>query len=455
MSRGRSVPDGANSLTRRSIAGFAVGDFGFNLFWTSTSLYLLYFYTDVLGLSPEAGGFIIFVCLIWDGITDPLMGALASRNRSRWGRYRPFVLFAAPVTGLSFWAMFSAPPFGLGVFAWALATHLVFRTAYTVQSIPYSSLMAVMTNDSTQRGRLASARMVAATTGGLLVAFFTLKLADGLGGGSAQTGFGRTAALYALAATLIFAACFAATRERVAVSEERVRASAGDLLQLLRRNTPFLLLFAATILSGVGGTFFSKTLVYWIKYGLGAEAAIGGVLAGSIAITAVSVPVWQAITRRTSKRAVWIAGSALTVAGQLAFFAVPPTGVGHLFAYIVLIGLGAGAFYLSFWSMLPDTVEFGLFRSGVRAESLQFGLISLAQKIALGGAVGALGLALGAIGYRADATQTPGTLDAMLALQTLAPALLTVLSALTIWFYPLDARLHGRLVRVLERRVPA
>lgn len=188
---------------------------------------------------------------------------------------------------------------------------------------------------------------------------------------------------------------------------------------------------------------------------MGAEDAIGGVLAGSIAITAVTVPLWQMVTRRTSKRVVWLAGSTLTVAGQLAFFAMPPTTVAHLFAYIALVGAGAGAFYLTFWSMLPDTVEFGLFKSGVRAESLQFGLISLAMKIALGVAIGALGVALGAIGYRADTVQSASTLSAMLALQTVAPALLVATSAAIIWFYPLDARLHGRLVRVLGRRVPA
>ena len=439
-------------LTRREVIGFGLGDFGFNLFWSTTSLYLLFFYTDVLGIAASTAGLIILICLVWDGVTDPVMGAFASRTRSRWGRYRPYVLLGAPFTAVSFWLMFTKPPFGSEwTVAWALGTHLLFRTAYTVQSIPYSSLSAVMTTDSTERGRLAAARMMSATTSGLLVAFFTLVLAGRLADDRA-TGFALLAALYAAVSLVLFAITFMTTREHVESSREGDLPSFEDMVRLVTGNPAFLLLFAATIVSSIGGTLFSKTLVYYVIYDLGEPEAVGALLAALIGTITVFVPVWQAVTRRTSKRFVWLSGCAISAAVYSIWFVMPPVSVSATLAFMVMAGVGSAAFYLTFWSMLPDTIEYGLFRTGVRAESLQFGLISFSQKVALGLGVGLLGILLDLIGYKANAAQSAATLDDMRMILTLLPGVLTIVSAALMWFYPLDRHLHGRLARAVAWR---
>jgi GPH family glycoside/pentoside/hexuronide:cation symporter len=442
---------GARPLKRREVVGYGLGDFGFNLFWTTTSLYLLYFYTDVLGLEPTTAGLIILICLVWDGVTDPVMGALASRARTRWGRYRPFVLFGAPFTALSFWLMFTRPPLeGDWVAAWALGTHLLFRTAYTVQSIPYSSLTAVMTTDTNERGRLAAARMVCATLSGLLVAFFTLALAGRLSDDRA-TGFAMLAGIYALLSLALFAITFASAREHVAPRNE-ARPSLADLVRLLRGNTAFLLLFAATMVSSIGGTLFSKSLVYYVIYALGSPDAVGLLLATLIGTVTLAVPLWQIVTRRTSKRFVWMCGSAWSAAVWSLWFLLPPTGTGAALGYMVASGIGSAAFYLTFWSMLPDTIEYGLFKTRVRAESFQFGIISLSQKVALGVGVGMLGILLDAIGYRANQAQSATTLSGLTLILTVVPAALAALSGLIMYFYPINERLHRRLTRAVQWR---
>jgi GPH family glycoside/pentoside/hexuronide:cation symporter len=442
---------GDRRLTRREVVGYGLGDFGFNLFWTTTSLYLLFFYTDVLGLDPTTAGLIILICLVWDGVTDPMMGALASRTRTRWGRYRPFVLLGAPFTAVSFWLMFTRPPFeGEWVAAWALGTHLLFRTAYTVQSIPYSSLTAVMTTNSTERGRLAAARMVCATLSGLLVAFFTLALAARLAEDRAS-GFALLAGIYAVVSLTLFAITFASAREHVAPRNE-ARPTIGDLARLLRGNTAFLLLFAATMVSSIGGTLFSKSLVYYVIYKLGSPDAVGLLLATLIGTVTLFVPLWQLVTRRTSKRFVWLCGSGWSAFVWSLWFLLPPTSTGTALAYMVASGIGSAAFYLTFWSMLPDTIEYGLFKTRVRAESLQFGLISLSQKVALGIGVGLLGIMLDAIGYRANQPQSAETLGGLTLILTLVPAVLAATSGLIMYFYPIDQRLHRRLSRAVEWR---
>lgn len=439
-------------LSRREVIGFGVGDFGFNLFWSTTSLYLLFFYTDVLGIGASTAGVIILVCLVWDALTDPVMGVVASRTRSRWGRFRPYVLLGAPLTAVSFWLMFTRPSFGSEwVIAWALGTHLLFRTAYTIQSIPYSSLSAVMTTDSDERGRLAAARMMAATISGLLVAFFTLLLADRLAEDRAA-GFAAVAACYALLSLVLFAVTFFTVREHVAQPPPGPAPGPADLWRLIGGNPAFLLLFAATIVSSVGGTLFSKTLVYYVIYALGKPDAVGLLLATLIGTITLAVPVWQLVTRVTSKRVVWLCGCLISATVQVTWFLAPPETVSVTLVFLVLTGIGSAAFYLTFWSMLPDTVEYGAFRTGIRAEALQFGLISLSQKLALGLGVGLLGILLDLIGYRANVAQGASTLQGLLIILTLAPAASSLVSATLMWFYPLDRQLHSRINKALAFR---
>ena len=161
--------------------GYGVGDMGFNLFFTTASLFLLLYYTDVAGLPPAAAGWIMAAALVWDAVTDPAMGYLASRTRSRWGRYRPWILFGAVPLAASWALMFLPTGFtGLALTLWALAAQVLFRTCYTIVSMPYVSLSAAMTTDSRERGVLAAIRMLSATAAGLGIALATLPLVASL-----------------------------------------------------------------------------------------------------------------------------------------------------------------------------------------------------------------------------------------------------------------------------------
>lgn len=194
------------------IVGYGIGDFGFNLFYTGLNLYLLFYYTDVLGIDPATAGLIFMLPVIWDAVTDPIMGAIASRTRTRWGSYRPYILFGGPVMALSFVAMFAAPViFSGAVVAASLVSHLVFRTCYTVVSIPYTSMTAAMTRDSAERSTIAGTRMVFAIGGGILTAFMTMSLATSLGDGDLEAGFVQVAILYALIGTALMLVVFRAT----------------------------------------------------------------------------------------------------------------------------------------------------------------------------------------------------------------------------------------------------
>jgi len=439
-------------LSLRTRLGYGLGDLGFNLYFTTASLYLLLYYTDVLGLSPQTAGWIFAAALIWDAVTDPVMGYVASRTRSRWGAYRPYLLFGAVPLAAS-WALIFLPTgfTGTALAIYALAAHMLFRTLYTVVSMPYLSLSAVMTDNSHERGVLASFRMMAATGGGLLIAFFSLKLAAALGEGDLMQGFLRLALIFGALGALLHWLAFATTSER-AVALDAPRPSATEMWRMLRGNHAFWMVSAAMLMSAMASTFFGKTIPYFYKYHVGREDLIGASLATITGCAMLAIPIWTQVMRRTSKRAVSLAAALIGIAAAVLFYITPADRTDLLTGVLALAGVGAGAGYLTFWAMMPDTVEYGEWRSGVRAEGMIFGFVSFVQKAALGLAVGVLGEALSRIGYVANKTQSPETLAALRLLMLIAPIGFGIAAASFIFFYPLDGHRHARLVRALAWR---
>lgn len=433
--------------------GYASGDFALNLFFTFTSLFLLYYYTDIVGLSPTVGGLIIMAALVWEGVIDPLMGVVANRTRSRWGRYRPYILFGSVPLAISFVAMFVPTGVtGTALVVYAFATHLLFRTLYTVVGIPLIAMSADMTRDTLERSTIAGARMLFATGCGLTLATATLPLVRFWGGG--QIGFFKLSILYSLLALIVLAIVFRSSVTATADAEAHHPKvpGYGEMLTMVRANQPFQLLLGAIMLASVGGTATSKMLLYYIKYHVGSEALVTPALMLSTATVAASIVPWVYVTRWTSKRFVWLCGTAISFLTYILLFILAPGREPLLWALIAMGGVGSGAYALTFWSMVPDTVEYGEVRTGIRAEGALYGLVSLSQKVALGIGIGLIGVLLDTIGYHANVVQTKDTLDGILILLTLVPAAFALGAGALIWFYPLDRATHAGLLRELATR---
>ena len=438
------------SMPRR--VGFGFGDFGFNIYYTGLNLFLLYYYTDVLGIRPALGGLIFAIPLVWDAVTDPVMGVIASRTQTRFGSYRPYILFGAVPLAISFVAMFAAPLIFPGaVLASAIITHLLFRTCYTIVSIPYSALSAKMTQDSGERGALAGVRMIFATLGGLFTVFMTLPLAAHLGGGDMKLGFLFVSIVYSILATGIFYTTFASTVEQVGLGKPR-HVSWSELVHLLSRNRALLILISAVVIGAVGGNIFSKALVYYVKYASGLDLSVTTALVILTASVSVGVPIWMAVSRYLPKKTVWMAGAGIAITSQCILFLFSIPSVYGFLTVIAMLGIGNAAFYVTFWSMLPDTVEYGEFRSGLRDEGLVFGLNQLALKAATGIGIGILGFLLELIGYTANQDQSQTAIDGIRTISILIPILCGILSVTLISLYPISKPLHARLVTAINWR---
>ena len=436
--------------------GFGVGDFGINIFWNTTNLFAMFFYTDVIGLSNIASGAIIFGAMLWDALTDPVAGYLIGRTNSRLGKFRPYLLLGAIPLGLSFWLMFNVPAAGAGaMIAYAFGSQLLFRTCYTVVSVPYSSLSATMTSDSNERSRLAVHRMVFATAAGVVVAGLTRAGADALGAGDLALGFQRIAMIYAglgLAAILL---CGTVVREPARPAVEPYRPSLKETLAGLGGNSAFLYAFAIIVIGMSGMTVANKGVLYYLKYNLGAEDKTGLVLVSVALSLMLFVPLWGVLAQKFGKRRIWLAGTLISISSTFLLFINPMQQVAVVTPLFVLGAIGGAAHYFSIWAIIPDTVEFGEWKTGIRVDAVIFGAVSFAQKLSLGFATLIAGLLLDAFGYIANQPQTATALFGIKVLVSLAPLATGLICLPLVLKFPLDRVLHAQIVRDIAQRQPS
>jgi GPH family glycoside/pentoside/hexuronide:cation symporter len=441
-------------LPRARKAGFALGDYACNLCWNTVTVFLMFYYTDVLGLPAATAGFVFMIASIYDGITDPIMGAIADRTRTRWGQYRPYLLFGAAPMALSFVFLFYKPALDLaGTTAVALAAHLAFRTCYTVVSIPYTSLTAKLTDSSSERSSLAGYRMVFATMAGLTISWFMQPMVATFGGGDQARGFFYAACVIALLVVALLPVTFAATREPAPqVGAPRPAISATDIWRFVANNRAFWAMMACVLCAAFCSTVFNKSVLYYFKYYLGDEASSRYALSLSAAAGLVIIPSWVAVTGRIGKRMAWFVASGLGLVVLAGFWLLPVTSVAAFATVMLAFKVSYLGLWLTFWSMLPDTVEYGEWRSGVRAESFTFGLGQFFLKAALGFGAGLYGVLLDGTGYVANVEQTPETLANLKTLMAAMPAAMLVAGAIAMAFHPIGRGVHERIVAELAAR---
>lgn len=445
-----SEPD---SLSVGRKLGFGLGDYGLNLYWQTLSLFVLFFYTDVLGLPASTAGLIYMVASIWDGLTDPVMGALAERTRTRWGRYRPYLLIASVPLALSFCFLFFMPGLdGFGLTAVVMAGHLLFRTCYTVLSIPFTSLTARITSSARERSQLAGFRMVFASMAGMTVAYTTQPMVAYFGGGDAARGFIYSAAVFAMVATAIFPIVFLSTREPPEDMGSAHFIGLAQCWENVSRNRAFWVVIFAAIGGVMCSTVIGKSILYYYKYFLHDEAGARYALVAYTGTGMFFVPVWVFLSNQyLGKQRTWLVSTVVVLLG-LAYFALRDIQSSlEMLLLIAFLNIGTIGIWLTFWSMLPDTVEYGAWRTGVRVESFTFGLGSFAQKVALGLAAGLFGAALDFVGYVPNVEQTPETLAGMKAIIVGFPSAGLIIGGIIMLFYPMGPGEHERLVRVLAR----
>ena len=439
-------------LTPAQRIGYGVGDFGINLYFISVMTYLLYFYTDVLGISAIAAGGVLLVARIVDAVTDPIMGMIAERTRSRWGRLRPHILFGAIPLGIVAVLTFSTPDLDeAGKLWWAYLTYISFGIAYTVVSIPYSALTASLTMDHQERTVLSTVRMAFAFAGGLAISVGMLPLVEVLSDNEAS-GYQWSLVLFSVIATGLLWLTVAMTQERVQPPASQ-NLALKDSLKAVFSNPPLLVVIVMFTCGMLSFTVRQTVSLYYFEYNLGRPDLIPLFFLLTMPVMFVGllfVPKLAAVFGKAGGIAI---GAVVTIGGSIGLYFTPYDAITWVFIWSGVMALGGTPIAVLGWAMIPDTVEYAQWKMGLRADGAIFAFASFFQKTAkaIGGVTVAWVLAFA--GYAANMEQSQASIDAIHVLMTLVPMVIMVVLIVAARAYRLDAQEHTRIVQELESRL--
>lgn len=439
-------------LTRREIVGYGLGDMGFNFYWTNISTFLLIFYTDTFGITAAAAATMLFVVKIFNAFTDPMIGALADRTQTRWGKFRPYLLFMPLPLAVIGVLTYSTPDLGpTAKLVWAYVTYLLLMTVYTSVNLPYSALSGVLSGDARERNAINASRFVAGFAGGTLVTAASPKLVSWFGGGDQALGWTLTMAFWGLAAAAIFAITFATTTERVQPAQAAPSSVRQDLADL-RSNRPWILLFFLALIIMGGITLRMTSAAYYFKYVVNRPELLATFMPAYLLAAAAGTALTPLLTRFIDKRQLMIGLMLASTVLSAAFLFVDADQIALMYALQIALGLALGPKSPLSFSMLADSADYNEWRNGRRATGMTFAASSFAQKLGTAVAVGVIGALFTALGYVPNAGQTADSQAGIVWLMSVIPAAFTLLAAVLMVFYTLDNPTMARIQADLAAR---
>lgn len=444
--RSRAPSSSAGALTALERGAYAVGSLGNNLVYGLMTTYLLVFYTDVFALPAVTVGTLFLVARVWDALDDPVIGHVVDNTHSRWGRFRPYLLFGSVAMGVVVVLVFAAPDLSpTAKVVWAFTTYLAWGIAFTFIDVPFWSLSAALTQDPRERSVLITGARTVATAGIIAISVVALPLVDVLGGGDDRRGWRLTAVVVAALGVAFTLVCFTGVREREPV-DARQRTGARDVVALFRTNGPLRLVLMSMLLGDMLLAVKTALVYFYLRYALDAEALIPAFLGLYAVATIGGSLATPALARRLGKRRVAIIGAALSAAASLALFAAGFEALGVVLALGAVGGVADGLGDISRTSMLADTVDYGQWRTGKRQEGIVFSTNIVKTKVASAMAGGGAAFLLAAVGYVANSPQTPATLQGLHVAFTVVPAALAALSIIPLLPYSLSEERLGTIL---------
>lgn len=433
-------------LTVLEKVGFGAGDMAVNVVISSMFLIITFFYTDVFGLRPTDMAVLFLVVRLLDAVTDPLMGMVTDRVTTRWGRYRPYFLFLAVPFGISVFLTFSTPDFGYNAkLLYAYSTYIFVTLMFTAVTIPYISLIGVLTDSPKERLSANGYRLFFAKIAAFLVSIVVPILAARWGEDDVARGYQLAMALMAAMGTLLFLFCFATTTERIehVVDRKPFREQAA----LLLRNDQWLVLTGVCVTGTIGYVVRASVAAYYAVYYLGGGARMmSAFLATGVvaAILAMVASTW--ITKRYCKVQLFRWSQlAVGVLSVMLFLLVQPGDVAPAFVLYFLLSFVVDLHAPVFWSAIPEAVDYGEARTGKRVSGLAFGGISFAQKAGMGIAGALVGTLLARFGYVPDQQQTTLALTGIALMLTIIPGLFHTIMGLLMFRYRITDDYYERL----------
>lgn len=449
--------------------GYGFGDMASSMFWKLFGSYLMIFYTDVFGLPAAVVGTLFLVTRVWDSAFDPIVGVVADRTHSRWGKFRPYLLFLAIPFSVIGVLTFVTPPFGdNGKLVYAYVTYSLMMMVYSAINVPYASLLGVMSDNPKERNTLSTYRMAFAYIGSFIALLLFMPMVNFWSGHSKeiaaqQQGWTLAVAVIAVMCALLFIGCFAFTRERVKALHEKQAPLKEDLKDLWK-NRPWWILLGAGVAALVFNSIRDGATVYYFKYFIveedfqtisffGVSFVLSGLYlsVGQIANIA-GVILAAPVSNRIGKKQTYMGSMAIATVLSILFFWFDKDNLALIFTFQILISICAGCIFPLLWSMYADCTDYSELKTGNRATGLIFSSSSMSQKF--GWAIGSAltGWLLSYFGFVANEVQQAEAIQGIKMFMSFLPAAGTLLSIVFISMYPLSEKKMLEISAALKSR---
>lgn len=449
--------------------GYGFGDMASSMFWKLFGSYLMIFYTDVFGLPAAVVGTLFLVTRVWDSAFDPIVGVVADRTHSRWGKFRPYLLFLAIPFSVIGVVTFVTPSFGdNGKLIYAYVTYSLMMMVYSAINVPYASLLGVMSDNPKERNTLSTYRMAFAYIGSFIALLLFMPMVNFWSGHSKeiaaqQQGWTIAVAVIAVMCALLFIGCFALTRERVKALHEKQAPLKEDLKDLWK-NRPWWILLGAGVAALVFNSIRDGATVYYFKYFIveedfqtisffGVSFVLSGLYlsVGQIANIA-GVILAAPVSNRIGKKQTYMGSMAIATVLSILFFWFDKDNLPLIFTFQILISICAGSIFPLLWSMYADCTDYSELKTGNRATGLIFSSSSMSQKF--GWAIGSAltGWLLSYFGFVANEVQQAEAIQGIKMFMSFLPAAGTLLSIVFISMYPLSEKKMLEISAALKSR---
>jgi glycoside/pentoside/hexuronide:cation symporter, GPH family len=479
------MADETRKLSVGEKIGYGMGDGAANLIFKVMVILQMGFYTDTFGIAPAAAGTLLLVARFWDAMFDPFMGIVADRTKSRWGKFRPWILWTAIPFGVLGFLAFYTPNFSAGSkLLYAYITYIAFMTIYSMNNLPYSALSGVMTPDVVERTSLSQYRFVIAMSAAAVIQGLALPLVEFFGKGDRKIGFEWTIGVFSVFAIIFFFITFFTTKERV-LPDPKQKTSVGQDLADLLRNGPWVVMFLLTTFIFITLAMRGGDIYYLFSYyfDIGTQLAVlksSGLLGilqslgilpseptqsqiiswafsvfsvSGLITTIIGIICSNFFAARMGKRNAFVLGLAIITILWIPFYFIPPNRVWTAIILQLFAQFGYGITAPLLWAMMADVADYSEWKTGRRATALVFAgvVFGLKAGLGIGGAIG--GWLLAYYGYVANVAQSERALEGIRLTASIFPAIPFAIGVILLLFYKINKQTeHQMQNELIERR---
>ena len=472
----------SEKLSIREKVGFGLGDAAANFIFQAMMMYQLNFYTEAFGLTAGLAGVLFLVGRLYGAIADPIMGGIADRTNTRWGKFRPWILWTAIPFGIIGFLAFTTPNFGSTFkIVYAFATYILLMSIYSMNNVPYSALSGVITGDQKQRTSLFSYRFIIVVLAILAIQGFVLPMVSHFGQGDKAHGWQITMAIFSALAILFFFLTFSWTKERVKPNPEQKQSLKQDIKDLIS-NRPWVIMFGVFVLMFIFLGIRNSVLIYYFQNYLNVDsmktfmdhmnAGLGGIvetvfssdkakvadsvysitnILGQLA-TILGIIISSYLSVKYGKRNVFIFGLILSLICATSFFFAAPDAIMMVLVLQILYNFCWGITMQLPWAMMADVADYGDWKNNRRSTAIVFAGIVIGLKVglAIGGALS--GFLLSGYGYVANALQSETAINGIRLTTSIFPSIALTLLIILLFFYKIDQKTEIQMQDELAAR---